>query len=81
MTAYDMKENIYALLLCICRKYTPEQAFMEITGERYVKEGAPKIEIDSDWLMQLRAQGKTYREIEEITGYKYATIHRRLKRA
>ena len=78
MNAYDMQDNICALLLCIFKKRTPEQAFLEITGERHVSAGRPEVEVDREWIEELRAEGRTLREIERITGYSYGTICRRL---
>ena len=50
MNAYDIQENICALLLCIFKKRTPEQAFLEITRERYVSAGRPEVDVDREWI-------------------------------
>ena len=34
LTAYDIRENLYALILASLKNITPEQAFMEIEGSQ-----------------------------------------------
>jgi hypothetical protein len=79
ITAYDIQDNLMALLLSICTQLPPEQSFLKITGERAIVEGRTRAKVDQAWIEGLRAEGMTLREIEAVTGYAYATIHRRLK--
>lgn len=37
MTAYDLRYNLLALVLCILKRKTPEEAVTIIEGERRVK--------------------------------------------
>ena len=80
VTAYDLRYNLYALVLCILKRKNPEEAFTIIEGEKPMAKIGPKIDVDVEWLEELRRSGKTYREIQAITGYSYKIVYGRLNR-
>lgn len=75
-----MKENYYALTVCILRNCTPEQAFHLLnTGKkkRYredIKDSIPE-------MIRLKEQGMTYKAIGEMFGVSKDAIYTRIRRA
>lgn len=76
-----MKENYYALAVCILRNCTPEQAFqlLETGKKKRVKKGTCLDVVPER--QKLREQGLSYKAIGEIYGMSKDGVYIRLKKA
>lgn len=75
-----MEENYYALLLSILKRYTPEQSF-EVLQIGKIKQKHDIQKNDVNEMVQLKAQGLTYREIGEMFGISGDAAYTRIRRA
>lgn len=72
-----MKENYYALMVCIFRPCTPEQAFELMKNKQTRKK---QVEMDPHDLMFHRSEGYTYKEIGEMYGTTDHAVYVKIKR-
>lgn len=74
-----MKENYYALLICILRPVTIEKSFDLLEG-RITKKRNTSIRKDDIADMIRMKQSMTYEEIGEMYGISKQAVYRRIKR-
>ena len=69
-----MKENWYALVLCLCKEISVDKALIKMEvefkgGHKQMNPRASKYsEKDAENILSLKNKGKSYREIGEILG-------------
>lgn len=71
-----MKENYYALLICILKPVTVEQGFNFMAG----KTTKAIIKDDIHDMIAMKQQGMTFEAIGELYGLTKGAVYRRLKR-
>lgn len=84
MNGVYLKENYYALILSILKRWTPEQSFLYLeTGENAGNQTVRKDITNEDVqdMISLQKQGFTYRQISEIYNASMDLVRRRIKRA
>lgn len=74
-----MKENYYALLICILKPITVEQGFDILNGKFTKRRNMTITRNDIQDMIRLK-QSMTYDEIGELYGLGGAAVYRRIKR-
>ena len=75
-----MKENFYALLICILRPdYTIDMSLQVMVDGLFKKENTTIAKTDIEDMIRLK-QEMTYEEIGEIYGLSKQAVYRRIKR-
>ena len=75
-----MKENYYALLICILRPVTIEQSFDMMDGKVAQTKNLVITSEDIEDMIRMKQQGMTHREIGEYCGISEEATYRRIKR-
>ena len=75
-----MKENYYALLICILRPVTIEQSFDMMDGNVAQIQNVTITSDDIEDMILMKQQGMTHREIGECFGISEEATYRRIKR-
>ena len=77
-----MKENYYALLICILRPdYSIDRSLQAMMDEVITKKRNTSItKKDIEDMIRMKEQGMTYEEIGEIYGLTKGAVYRRIKR-
>jgi hypothetical protein len=75
-----LKENYYALLICILKPITIETSFQMLNGIFPKRNHTDVHKDDVKDMIRMRQQGITYREIGEVYGMSDEAIYRRIKR-
>lgn len=75
-----MKENYYALLICILRPVTIEQGFDMLDGKITKAQNKSIDSCDVEDMIRMKQQGMTHREIGEMYGLSEEAVYRRIKR-
>ena len=75
-----MKENYYALLICILRPATIEQSFDLLNGKITKVQNKSVTKDDVQDMVLMRQQGITYEEIGQIYGLSMQAVYMRIKR-
>jgi predicted DNA-binding protein (UPF0251 family) len=75
-----MKENYYALLICILRPVTIEQSFEMMEGKVAQIQNVTITSEDIEDMIRMKLQGMTHREIGECYGISEEATYRRIKR-
>lgn len=77
-----MKENYYALAICIMKQCTPEQAFeLMNTGKKKRTRKGEALKDAADMIRLRDNQHMTYVAIGELYGLDKDAVYRRIKRA
>ncbi|HYF75289.1 MAG TPA: hypothetical protein VD757_01770 [Candidatus Nitrosocosmicus sp.] len=76
-----MEENYYALMVCIIKNCSPEQAFRYLENGKKGRSGKAETQQLIAEIKRLKDQGKTYREIGAMYNMTAGNIYRRLKGA
>lgn len=75
-----MKENFYALLICILKPdYTIDKSLQVMIDELFKKENTTIRKPDIEDMIRLKRE-MTYKEIGEIYGLSKQAVYRRIKR-
>jgi hypothetical protein len=78
----EVKENYYALAVCILRKCTPEQAFeLLITGKKKRTAKGEAMNDAAEMVRLREEQHMTYQAIGDLYGMNKDAVFRRIKRA
>lgn len=75
-----MKENYYALLICILLPVTIEKSFDLMEGRITKKRNTAITRNDVKDMILMKQQGMTYEEISGIYGLSWDAVRRRIKR-
>lgn len=75
-----MKENYYALLICIVRPATIEQSFDLLDGRITKIQNKSITTNDVQDMIRMRQQGITYEEIGQMYGLTMQAVYMRIKR-
>lgn len=75
-----MKENYYALLICILRPVTIERSFDMLSGKITKVQNKAITKDDVRDMISMKQQGMTYQEISDIYGLSWDAVRRRIKR-
>jgi hypothetical protein len=75
-----VKENYYALLICIFRPVTPEQGFRLLNSRATKVQNKSICKNDIEDMIQMKQQKLTYDEIGKIYGLSRQAVYRRIKR-
>ncbi|QHQ61373.1 hypothetical protein Ana3638_11810 [Anaerocolumna sedimenticola] len=74
-----MKENYYALLICILKPVTVEQSFMMMDGV-FPKQNRSISKRDVKFMIIFKRQGMAYKEIGELFGISAGAVYNRIRR-
>lgn len=75
-----MKENYYALLICILKPITIEQGFDLMDGKFSKVQNTAIHKDDIEDMIRMKLRGMTYRDIGELYGLSEQAVYRRIKR-
>lgn len=75
-----MKENYYALLICILMPVTIERGFDLLEGKITKVQNRAIKKDDVEDMILMKQQGMTYKEISDIYGLSWDAVRRRIKR-
>jgi hypothetical protein len=75
-----MKENYYALLICILKPVTIEKSFELINGKFTKVQNKSIDNTDVKDMIRMKQQGMTYQGIGEMYGLTDQAVYRRIKR-
>lgn len=75
-----MKENYYALLVCILRPVTIEKSFDLLDGKITKKNNTSISKKDIEDMIRMKQQGMTFEAIGEVYGLTRGAVYRRIKR-
>jgi ATP-dependent protease Clp ATPase subunit len=75
-----MKENYYALLICILRPLTIEQSFNIMEGKVTKVQNKWIRKDDVEDMIRMKQYGMTYKAIGKLFGLKKDAVHKRIKR-
>ena len=76
-----VKENYYALLICLVRPYTIDQSLrMMLDGKFSEKRNMTVKKDDVEDMIRMKQQGMTHQAIGEIYGLSEEATYRRIKR-
>jgi hypothetical protein len=75
-----MKENYYALLICILKPVTIEQGFDMLDGRITNRNNMAITDDDIEDMVRMKNQGMTHREIGQVYGITEEAAYRRIKR-
>jgi ATP-dependent protease Clp ATPase subunit len=75
-----MKENYYALLICILKPATVEQSFNILEGKVTKVQNKWIRKDDVEDMIRMKQQGMTYEAIGKLFGLKKDAVHKRIER-
>ncbi|MDF2841652.1 MAG: hypothetical protein K0R00_78 [Herbinix sp.] len=76
-----MKENYYALLICILRPVSIERSLQMMVDEEFTRQRDENInDEDIESMIKMKKSGMTYGKIGEIFGLAESATYRRIKR-
>jgi DNA invertase Pin-like site-specific DNA recombinase len=75
-----VKENYYALLICILKPVTIEQGFDLLDGRITHRNNMAITSEDIEDMIRMKQQGMTHREIGSFYGISEEAAYRRIKR-
>jgi predicted DNA-binding protein (UPF0251 family) len=75
-----MKENYYALLICILKPVTIEKGFDLLNGKMTKVQNKSISLQDVEDMIRMKQQGMTYKAIGELFGLKKDAVHKRIQR-
>lgn len=79
VNAYDLRENLYALILSAHTGCTPEMAFRELSGQKG-KHNTTITQADVLEMARLKDAGMSYSEIGDLYGLSAKAVYGRMKR-
>jgi len=75
-----VKENYYALLICILKPVTIEQGFDLLDGRITHRNNMAITNEDIEDMIRMKQKGMTYQQIGDLYGLSWDSVRRRIKR-